>query len=404
MTDADRSPPRSGTASTAGVEARVCIVANSAWYLHNFRLQLGRRLRADGHDVTFIAPADEYAETLRREGFRFLDWPLASAGKHPIREAGSIASLRRHFRDARPTHVFSFTPKANIYSGLAVAGARYFPNVSGLGRVFIHRNVLTHVATTLYRLAFRRAETILFQNGDDEQVFHGLGITRGRATVRVPGSGVDLHRFQPSPLPATAGGRRRFLFVGRLLGDKGIVEYVESARAIRATREDVEFVVVGSSMSNNPAAIAPETLAQWVDSGVIRHVEHVGDIRPLLHEADCVVLPSYREGVPRSLLEAAASGRPVVTTDAPGCREVVLAGETGMMCAVRDARALEQALRDMLALDLADWTRMGLAGRAYMERRFSEDVVLDTYARFCATDGGERGCPWPPPPGPISGC
>lgn len=390
MTDADRSPPRSGT---AGAGARACIVANSAWYLHNFRLQLGRRLRAAGHDVTFIAPADEYAETLRREGFRFLDWPLASAGKHPMREVGSVAALRRHFRDARPTHVFSFTPKANIYSGLALAGSgvRFFPNVSGLGRVFIHRNVLTHAVTTLYRLAFRRAETILFQNGDDERVFHGLGITRGRATVRLPGSGVDLHRFQPSPLPATAGQRRRFLFVGRLLGDKGIVEYVESARAIRATRADVEFVVVGSSRSNNPAAIAPATLAQWVDSGVIRHVEHVADIRPLLHEADCVVLPSYREGVPRSLLEAAACGRPVVTTDAPGCREVVLPGETGMMCAVRDARALEQALRAMLALDLADWTRMGLAGRAYMERRFSEDVVLDTYARFCGTAGSGRG-------------
>jgi glycosyltransferase involved in cell wall biosynthesis len=175
------------------------------------------------------------------------------------------------------------------------------------------------------------------------------------------------------------------LFVGRLLGDKGIFEYVESARAILATRTDVEFVVVGSSMSDNPAAIAPATLAQWIYAGVIRHEEHVADIRPLLQEADCVVLPSYREGVPRSLLEAAACGRPVVTTDAPGCREVVLPHETGMMCAARDARALEQALRDMLALDLAAWTRMGLAGRAYMERRFSEEVVLETYARFCVT-------------------
>jgi glycosyltransferase involved in cell wall biosynthesis len=390
MTATDRSPTVIATAG--GGAARACIVANSAWYLCNFRLQLGRRLREAGHEVIFIAPEDEYAETLRREGFHFLDWPLASAGKHPLRETGSVAALRRHFREARPTHVFSFTPKANIYSGLALIGLkpRFFPNVSGLGRVFIHRNLLTNVATALYRLAFRRAEIILFQNGDDEEVFRGLGIVRGRVTVRVPGSGVDLQRFQPSPLPATADGRRRFLFVGRLLSDKGIVEYVESAKAIRATREDVEFVVVGSSTSNNPAAIAPATLAQWVATGVIRHVEHVEDIRPLLHEADCVVLPSYREGVPRSLLEAAACGRPVITTDAPGCREVVLPDETGMMCVVRDAEALKQAMRDMLALDLAMWTRMGLAGRAYMERRFSEDVVLDTYARFCAVGGGER--------------
>lgn len=386
MTYAKQSRP-----DTATPPVRVCIVANSAWYLCNFRLALGQRLREAGHQVTFIAPVDEYAETLRRDGFPFLNWPLASAGKHPLREAESVAALWRHFRDARPSHVFSFTPKANIYSGLALAGSatRFFPNVSGLGRVFIHRNVLTHVATALYRLAFRRAEAILFQNGDDETVFRGLGLTRGRVTVRVPGSGVDLRRFQPSPLPATAGGRRCFLFVGRLLGDKGIVEYVESAKAIRATHDGVDFVVVGSSMSNNPAAIAPATLAQWVETGVIRHVEHVKDIRPLLHEADCVVLPSYREGVPRSLLEAAACARPVVTTDAPGCREVVMPGHTGMICKARDTRALEEALRDMLALDLGTWTRMGLAGRAFMERSFSEEIVIETYQGFCASPFGQ---------------
>jgi glycosyltransferase involved in cell wall biosynthesis len=286
MTDTSRSLNRSVTAEAAvGPASRVCIVANSAWYLCNFRLQLGRRLREAGHEVTFVAPADDYAEKLRHEGFRFVNWPLTGAGMHPLREAGSVLALWRSFRDALPTHVFSFTPKANIYSGLALAGStvRFFPNVSGLGRVFIHRNVLTHITTILYRLAFWRAESILFQNGDDEKVFDGLGITRGRATVRLPGSGVNLQRFQPSPLPATAGGRRRFLFVGRLLRDKGIIEYVESAKAILATIEDVEFVVVGSSKSSNPAAIAPSTLAQWVNSGVIRHVEHVEDILPFLH-------------------------------------------------------------------------------------------------------------------------
>jgi glycosyltransferase involved in cell wall biosynthesis len=368
-----------------GALVRVCIVANSAWYLVNFRRQLGRRLRDLGHDVTFIAPRDKYVDALTSEGFRFHDWALASAGKNPAREACAVHGLRRILQEEAPTHVFSYTPKANIYSGLALFGlkARFFPNVSGLGRVFISRGLLTHVATTLYKLAFRRAEAVVFQNTDDQEVFRSLGITRGKDTVKVPGSGVDLTRFQPSPLPALHRPGRRFLFVGRLLGDKGIVEYVEAAAAIRKTRDDCEFVVVGSTLSDNPAAVPVATVAEWVRQGIIQHIEHVEDIRPHLHEADCVVLPSYREGVPRSLLEAAAVGRPVVTTDAPGCRETVLHGETGLLCQVRDAKALEQSLRGMLALDLPAWVEMGRQGRAYMERKFSEEYVLGTYQAFC---------------------
>lgn len=365
---------------------RVCIVANSAWYLFNFRRRLGLRLRELGHEVTFVAPRDKYAETLASEGFRFHEWALASAGKNPTQELRAVHSLRRIFKQEGPTHVFSYTPKANIYSGLALFGleASFFPNVSGLGRVFISRGLLTHIATTLYKLAFRRAETVVFQNADDEAVFRSLGITTGRKTVKVPGSGVDLTRFQPSPLPGLHRPVRRFLFVGRLLGDKGIVEYVEAAAAIRRTRNDCEFVVVGSTLSNNPAAIPAAKVKEWVNRGWIHHIEHVEDIRPHLHDADCVVLPSYREGVPRSLLEAAAVGRPVVTTDAPGCKEVVLHRETGLLCKVRDAKALEQALLDMLALDLSAWVEMGRHGRAYMERRFSEAFVLSVYETFCS--------------------
>jgi len=373
--------PRAG-----GAQVRVCIVANSAWYLFNFRLQLGRRLRELGHEVTFIAPRDKYGDTLASEGFRFRDWTLVSAGKNPAREAAAVCSLRRILSEEGPTHVFSYTPKANIYCGLALFGlkARFFPNVSGLGRVFISHSLLTHIATTLYKLAFRRAETVVFQNVDDETTFRSLGITSGLNTVKVPGSGVDLTRFLPSSLPALNRPTRRFLFVGRLLSDKGIVEYVEAAAAIRKTHSDCEFFVVGSTQSDNPAAIPVATVDEWVRQGVIQHIEHVEDIRPHLHQADCVVLPSYREGVPRSLLEAAAVGRPIVTTDAPGCREVVLHRETGLLCKARDGKALEQALRGMLSLDVLVWAEMGRQGRAYMERRFSEEFVLSVYIAFCA--------------------
>jgi glycosyltransferase involved in cell wall biosynthesis len=362
---------------------RVAIVANSAWYLHNFRLALARELSSCGHVPIFIGPSDGYEDKLKAAGFEFRPWRLSSAGRNPIADGSSIVTLRRLLRSERIDAVLSYTPKANIYSGLATYGLpiRFIPNVSGLGRAFIQPSPLTAIVGVLYRIAFRHARRVVFQNSDDLNRFVGSGIVPVARSVRVPGSGVDLQRFTASA-SAEEPQPFRFLFVGRLLRDKGVVEFVDAARRIAGDHPQVEFVLLGSSHSNNPAAISRKQLDTWLAERVIQHVEQVDDVRPQLQRSSCVVLPSYREGVPRSLLEAAAMGKPVVTTDAPGCRDTVLDGETGFLCKVRDAGALEAAMRRMLNLSPEQRLLMGRNGRRFVEENFDEQLVLRTYVQM----------------------
>ncbi len=372
-----------GTADTARgpCSLKVAIVANSAWYLQNFRLALAQRLRDVGHSVVFIGPSDGHEHKLLQAGFAFCHWPLASAGTNPWTEGRSVLALHRILAAQQVEAVLSYTPKANIYSGIALRGRglRYLPNVSGLGRAFIKPSpLLRPLVSVLYRLAFKPAGKVVFQNEDDRERFVAARIVERDRTLRVPGSGVDLQRFKPSeqPLP---GQPLRFLFVGRLLRDKGVEEFVEAARRIRRDAPDTRFVMLGSSHSDNPAAISRERLQQWLDEGVVEHIEQLDDVRPQLGSAHCVVLPSYREGVPRSLLEAAAMAKPIVTTDAPGCRDTVIDGLTGYLCAPRSVAALETALRRMLALDAGERQAMGNQGRHFVEQHFDEGRVLETY-------------------------
>ncbi len=366
---------------------KVAIVANSAWYLQNFRLALARHLRGQGHEVVFIAPADGYESRLQEAGFGFAPWSLASAGVNPFTELGAVLALRKMLKAQAVQAVLAYTPKGNIYSGLALKGRQclFVPNISGLGRAFIAPGPLTALVTRLYKHALSGADRVLFQNEDDRQAFvQQFRIVPESLALRLPGSGVDLQRFQPPARPVASGPGRRFLFVGRLLRDKGVVEFVEAARRLHAERPECEFVMLGSSRSANPAAIGPEQLGQWLAEGFVRHIEQLDDVREELAQADCVVLPSYREGVPRSLLEAAAMARPVITTDAPGCRDTVVHGRTGLLCEVRSAQALEQAMRQLLAATPGEWQAMGREARAFVEAHFSEQRVLDTYAQLLA--------------------
>lgn len=362
---------------------KLAIVANSAWYLQNFRLNLALHLREQGHEPIFIAPADGYENRLTAQGFAFHPWALSSAGTRPLQELRAVLALRRLLQELAVAAVLSYTPKGNIYSGLGVGrrGLRFLPNVSGLGRAFIEPGLLLRAVPLLYRLALRHAHRVVFQNEDDREHFLRLRLVARERTLRVPGSGVDLQRFQPAP---PNGPARRFLMVARLLRDKGVHEFVAAARRIRAERPDCEFVLLGSSHSPNPSAVDAATLASWRAEGCVRHIEQVDDVVPELARADCVVLPSYREGVPRSLLEAAAMGKPLIASDVPGCRDAVRHGLNGLLCPARDAAALEQALRQMLAEPPERLRQMGLAGRALMEQAFDERLVFAAYDRLLA--------------------
>ncbi len=371
---------------------RIAIVANTAWYLVNFRLNLMRALQAAGHDVVAMAPDDPpQVARLRAAGVPFIQVPISGAGTNPLRELGSVWRLWRALRAQRADLAFSFTPKGNLYTALAciASGRRFVPNVSGLGRAFIHPSFVTRVVKLLYRGTFGRAAHVFFQNQDDLDSFVQSGLVPARLCERLPGSGVDLQHFVPSPPPTGMPTAPVFLLVARMLWDKGVGEFAGAARQVRRLHPRARFQLLGPADVANPAAIPRQQLNDWQAEGLLDYLGPTDDVRPWLVQADCVVLPSYREGVPRTLLEAAATARPVITTDAPGCRDTVQHGVTGWLCRVKDADDLARCMLRFIALSTADRQAMGAAGRTMTERRFDEQVVIARYLALARHPGTE---------------
>jgi glycosyltransferase involved in cell wall biosynthesis len=363
---------------------RIAVVANTAWYLVNFRLNLMRALQAAGHEVVAVAPPDTMqSERLRAAGVTFVSVPITGAGTHPLRELQSVLALRRVFKAQGVQGVLSYTPKGNLYSALASLslGLRFVPNVSGLGRSFIRQNWVTVVVKLLYRLTLGRAHKVFFQNLDDMELFVKDRLVPADRCERLPGSGVDLERFTLAPMPQHEQEAPVFLLVARLLWDKGVGEFAEAARQVRVSHPLARFQLLGFLDVDNPSAVPRLQVEAWEEEGVLVYVGATDDVRPFISEADCVVLPSYREGVPRTLLEAAAMGRPVITTDAPGCRDTVKDAVTGFLCRPADSEDLASKLKDFLAMSPLSRQVMGERGRQRVEENFDEQLVLAAYVR-----------------------
>ncbi len=364
----------------------VVICSNTAWNLWNFRQNLIRALVASGHDVIALAPTDAFAPRLGELGCRFIDMPMDNGGTDPRADAALYWRFRRLFRAERPQVFLGYTVKPNVFGSLAAhaCGVKVINNVAGLGAVFIRRSLVTHVVEFLYRRALRKSAWVFFQNEDDRRQFVQARLVDAGKTQRLPGSGIDLASYPYVPPPPRAGRKFRFLVVARMLWDKGIGEFVEAARLLRAEFPEAEWCMLGADDAANPAAIPRAQLDEWVAGGLVRYLGVRDDVRGELAQADCVVLPSYREGTPRSLLEAAATGRPVVTTDAVGCREVVDDGVNGLLCELRSATSLADRMRAILTMDDAQRERMGRAGREKMEREFDVALVVDRYLEAIA--------------------
>lgn len=363
-------------------KGRVLISINTTWNLVNFRSGLIRALIAEGYEVIAAAPPDAYVDRLLALGCRYEPLPMDNQGTHPGRDLHLFWRYVRLFRQVRPDVFLGYTIKPNIYGSLAahLMGISVINNVSGLGAVFIRDGWVTRLVRGLYRLAFSRSAKVFFQNEDDRCLFVSGGLVSQAVTERLPGSGIDLARFSPVESQLSDAPRTfRFLLIARLLWDKGVGEYIAAARMVRQSHPDVECCLLGFLDVQNPAAISRKQVAEWEAEGAVGYLGATEDIRPELVRADCVVLPSYREGTPRSLLEAAAVAKPIITTDAVGCREVVNDGVNGFLCKVRDADSLADAMQRMVDLTPLQRDSMGRQGRAKMEREFDEQIVIGRY-------------------------
>jgi len=366
--------------AVASVRPIVLMSANAAWNIAYFRGGLVRALEKKGFRVIVAAPRDDWADRLPALGAEFIDLPIDSSGASPVRDARLLLRYQRLIRTLRPFAFLGFTAKPNIYGSLAarMGGVRVINNITGLGTVFIKRSPLTSIVTMLYRIALRRSSTIFFQNPDDLEFFVTKRVARRAQAHLIPGDGIDLIGFQPEPAKHS-NGPVRFLLIARLLWDKGVGEFVEAARMLRRVNANATFRILGPAGVDNRTAVPAAALAQWREEGVVDYLGAAEDVRPAIRESDCVVLPSYREGLPRTLLEGSAMGKPLVATDVPGCRDVVIDGQTGFLCEVRSATGLAEAMQAVVDLSPDERAEMGIRGRAFIEANFSEALVAAKY-------------------------
>lgn len=360
---------------------KIVISINTSWNIYNFRAGLVKALIDQGFEVIAIAPPDEYSHKLEELGCKFIPLAMDKNGTSPIKDLALLYKYFRILRTERPHAFLGYTIKPNIYGSLAAhaLGIPVVNNIAGLGATFIRDNFLTKVVRALYKCALKRSHRVFFQNADDRALFVESGLVQRAATVLVPGSGLNLAHYVPQPPAQPAGRRFRFLVVARMLKDKGIEEFAAAARLLREQRLPIDFQLLGPLDSENANSIPADRIRAWENEGLVSFLGKTDDVRQYLVDADCVVLPSYREGVPRSLLEAAAMGIPIVTSDVVGCRDAIDDGVTGLLCKVKDPVSLAQKMQDIFLMTPTQRNTMGAAGRHKIEREFDERIVIQKY-------------------------
>ncbi len=370
---------------------KIVILGNQARAMSNFWSVLIRKLREAGHEALCLAPPPgpaageaEWDKALTAAGGRVVHYPLSRKGLNPLREANTLWSLRAVFQREKPDLLFAFTIKAVIYGVLAAAlagvpgASRRHVMITGLGYMFEggtpFKRLLTRVAALLYRLAFSRAGTVFFQNQDDLDMLRRLAvIPSGIRVLMCPGTGVDLTRFTPAPLPE---GPLTFLLVGRLLEAKGLREFYAAAKSLKARYPDARFQILGPA-EQGLGGVPLDTVKSWQREGSIEYLGETRDVRPYLQNCHVLALPSYREGAPTSVMEAMATARASVVADVPGCRETVKEGENGFLVAPRDCAALAEGMERFL-LDPSLARRMGEKARTMAETTFDAEKIART--------------------------
>tara|TARA_R110000851_G_scaffold135045_1_gene270415 strand:- start:3269 stop:4450 length:1182 start_codon:yes stop_codon:yes gene_type:complete len=358
----------------------VFLTSNTSWYLYNFRASTIQALREQGNRVVCLSPSDDFSQRLLDDlGAEHIALPLDGKSTGAVQELCSLRFIWSVMREYRPDFVFNFTVKMNIYCGLVCALQKvpFANNISGLGTAFIHDTWLFRQVRQVYGLVNRRSQKLFFQNEEDLGVFQSKGLLGDTPYTLLPGSGVDLARFWLSPLPEDLPFT--FIMIARLLGDKGAREYAEASRKLKADGVNVRCLLVGPLGVSNRTAISEDEVRHWQSEGIVEYLGVTDDVRPMIEQAHVLVLPSYREGMPRTVLEAAAMGRPAIVTDVPGCRHAIEPGVTGWLCEVRSADSLAAQMRAVAQCDDATIKQAGILARKRMEAHFSETLVVKAY-------------------------
>lgn len=358
----------------------VFLTSNTSWYLYNFRKTTIRAIHAQGYSVVCLSPQDDFSARLEAElGVKHIALPMVGKSTGVVQELKSLLFIWRTFRRYRPMFVFNFTIKLNLYGGLACILLRlpFANNISGLGTAFIHDSWLFRRVRQVYGWMNRRARHLFFQNEEDLAVFRDAGLLGDTPMTLLPGSGVDLDHFAFQPL--SEGEPITFVMIARLLGDKGVREYAGACRMLKEQGVASRCLLVGPLGVSNHSAVSEAEVACWQEEGIVEYLGAADDVRPMIAQSHVLVLPSYREGMPRTVLEAAAMGRPAIVTDVPGCRQAIEAGKTGWLCEARSDTSLAEQMLNVIGMSAAERQGAGNAARERMEASFSEARVVQAY-------------------------
>jgi len=353
----------------------ILVLTNNIGGLHSFRKEVMLAIMDEGYEVHISYPdEDSRAEYFEGIGCKMHFMPFNRRGTNPLKDLKLVKDYIALIKKVKPIVVLTYTIKPNVYGGMAAAwcGVPQIANVTGLGDAVENPGLLQKITVTLYKMGLRKANTIFFQNSTNRRICIERGIAKEDRTELLPGSGVNTahHTYQDYP----ADGVIKFLFIARLLKDKGTSEYFRTAEAIKAKCPNTEFQILGSS-----EGMYDEELKEMVDKSVINFLGSTKDVRPHIGAVHCTVLPSYHEGLSNVNLESAANGRPVITTNVPGCKETVDDGVTGLLCEVKSAESLTAAVEKFINLPYEQKKQMGIEGRKKVEREYDRRIVIEKY-------------------------
>ena len=352
-------------------------MANTDWYLYNFRLSLAEFIRSNGDQLILLSPQGTYVQKLKNMGFKWIEINLSRKGHNPFKEIATISQIASIYRAEKPDLVHHFTVKCVIYGSLAakLTGVKKIINaITGLGYIFLNENIKARIIRWIVKIFYRfslRNTMVVFQNEDDLQLFQRNHLIIQDQTQIVPGSGVDIDKFTPIKEP---DGITSVILIARLLRDKGIYEFVEAAKIIIGQSHNVRFILVGDIDEGNPASLTQNELQDWLEKGVIEWWGWRDDVINVYHSANIVCLPSYREGISRTLIEAGACGKPLVTTNVPGCKQVVIDGENGFVVPQKNAEELAKALVKLI-INPKLRKVMGMRSREIVTKTFSSSII-----------------------------
>jgi glycosyltransferase involved in cell wall biosynthesis len=359
---------------------RIVIVANTTWNIYNFRLNIIRKLISEGNEVVVMAPVDKYISYTEAipEVIHVPIRHLHRDSVNPIRDLRLFMELFSLYKKYRPDLILHYTVKPNIYGGLAARLLR-IPSVAvvtGLGYSLMHEGWINIVTRALYKGALPLHKKVVFENLDDKAMFEKENLVSSKRSLAIKGCGVDTNLFSPNG-SIQEDHITTFTFIGRLLYDKGVREFIEAAQLVKKSNQQVQFWLVGDLDKENPSSIRHDDLMKWIRDPDIHYHGSTENIKKYIEKSDCVVLPSYREGMPRVIMEAMSMARPVITTDTAGCRETVDDQVSGYLVPVKDSKALAKAMNDFMQLDSQAKQIMGQSGREKVLKEFDDKIIAN---------------------------